>query len=206
MEIKETIIKQLNQELESLSLALTRSQETSSKLKDLVNSEDIIRQDVKELSLVMADTIKTVYYVRNEMLYHNTNIIYEKASYRAAYIYLVARKFNINPWLVTAVIIAESNFYQTAKSEAGAIGVMQLMPRTARIYNVNPNQFEENLAGGVRFIRDLMNQYKGDAKLVLAHYNGGSRPYYALKHYEETQNYVKKVLNLYNAMNEKYED
>ncbi len=102
--------------------------------------------------------------------------------------------------LVKAVIKAESNFDNRAISRAGAQGLMQLMPATARQRNVdNPFNPEQNIDGGVRHLKYLLSTF-GDTKLALAAYNAGEnavRRYNGVPPFPETENYVSTVLSHY---------
>jgi len=102
--------------------------------------------------------------------------------------------------LVKAVIKAESNYDNRAISRAGAQGLMQLMPATSRLRNVdNPFNPAQNIDGGVRHLKYLLSTF-GDTKLALAAYNAGEnavRKYNGVPHYPETKNYVSTVLSHY---------
>lgn len=102
--------------------------------------------------------------------------------------------------LVKAVIKAESNYDNRAISRAGAQGLMQLMPATARLRNVdNPFNPAQNIDGGVRHLKYLLSTF-GDTKLALAAYNAGEnavRKYNGVPPFPETKNYVSKVLSHY---------
>lgn len=112
-----------------------------------------------------------------------------------------AAQFNLPERLISSVIQHESNFNAGSVSRAGAQGLMQLMPGTAKFLGVK-NSFdpEQNITGGARYLRQMLDQFGGDIKLALAAYNAG--PGNVKKHggippFKETQNYVKKVLNTF---------
>jgi soluble lytic murein transglycosylase-like protein len=112
----------------------------------------------------------------------------------------LANDHGVDPALVKAVIKAESNYDNRAISRAGALGLMQLMPETARLRNVdNPFNPAQNIEGGVRHLKYLLSTFD-DLKLVLAAYNAGEnavRRYGGIPPYPETQNYVTTVLSHY---------
>ena len=112
-----------------------------------------------------------------------------------------AIRYQIDPALVKAIIMAESGYNSRAISKNGAIGLMQLMPGTAQELNIedifNPKQ---NIDGGVRYFKQLVNQFSGDLKLALAAYNAGSRTvrqYKGVPPFKETQHYIEKVFEYY---------
>lgn len=115
-----------------------------------------------------------------------------------------AGKFNLDIALIKAVIKAESNFNHQAVSRAGAKGLMQLMPQTASALKVE-DVFHpgDNIEGGARYLRYLLNLYKGNLTLALAAYNAGegavAKYNYGVPPYRETQNYVRRVLTLYES-------
>ena len=109
-----------------------------------------------------------------------------------------AAKYNLPPKLIKAVIKAESNFDAKAVSSAGAQGLMQLMPSTAEELGVkNPFDIAQNVDGGSRYLRKMLDRFNGDVKLALAAYNAGPgtvERYDGNVPYRETQNYVKRVI------------
>jgi soluble lytic murein transglycosylase-like protein len=110
-----------------------------------------------------------------------------------------AREFGVDTSLVKAVIHAESAYNPEAVSNKGAMGLMQLMPKTAQDLKVdncfNPSQ---NIRGGVKYLRFLLDTFKGDVQLAVAAYNAGLSKvakYGGVPPYEETRNYVAKVMS-----------
>jgi len=118
-----------------------------------------------------------------------------------AAITMAAARHNVDPNLVRAVVKVESNFNPNAVSRKGAMGLMQLMPSTARQLKVqNPFDPEQNIDAGVRQLKHLLESYGGDVKLTLAAYNAGSGAVArsaGVPHYAETQSYVRRITNLY---------
>ncbi|HVR24187.1 MAG TPA: lytic transglycosylase domain-containing protein [Candidatus Polarisedimenticolia bacterium] len=112
-----------------------------------------------------------------------------------------AARHNVDPNLVRAVVKVESNFNPNALSRKGAMGLMQLMPSTARQLNVkNPFDPEQNVDAGVRHLKQLLESYGGDVKLTLAAYNAGAGAVArssGVPRYAETQNYVRRITDLY---------
>jgi soluble lytic murein transglycosylase-like protein len=106
-----------------------------------------------------------------------------------------AKKFNVSDRLVRAVIEAESGGRQSAVSQDGAVGLMQLMPATARELGVNPELPEENIEGGIRYLRDMSSRFQ-TLDEVLAAYNAGPgavKKYGGIPPYRETKNYIDRV-------------
>lgn len=124
---------------------------------------------------------------------------------RARYAHLItqaANAYQLSPALLHAVVTVESNYRPAVVSPKGAVGLMQLMPATARRYGVEDSTDPaQNLMGGAHYLRDLLDLFEQDVKLALAAYNAGEN---AVKRYDnqippysETQNYVRKVLDQY---------
>jgi soluble lytic murein transglycosylase-like protein len=109
----------------------------------------------------------------------------------------IAGEQGVESPLVHSVIRAESNYNPNAVSPKGALGLMQLIPSTARRFGVsNPFDVTENIQGGVRYLRFLLNYYQGDYPKAIAAYNAGEAAvdkYHGIPPYSETQNYVHRV-------------
>ena len=114
-----------------------------------------------------------------------------------------AARHNVDPSLVRSVVKVESNFNPNAVSRKGAMGLMQLMPSTARSLNVaNPFDPAQNVDAGVRHLRTLLDNYRGNVRLTLAAYNAGAGAVArsaGVPRFRETQNYVRRITDLYNG-------
>jgi len=117
-----------------------------------------------------------------------------------------AARHHVDPSLVRSVVKVESNFNPNAVSRKGAMGLMQLMPSTARSLNVsNPFDPAQNVDAGVRHLRKLLDSYGGNVRLSLAAYNAGAGAVArsaGVPHFRETQDYVRRITNLYNGGSE----
>lgn len=110
-----------------------------------------------------------------------------------------AVRHGVDPKLVQAIAIAESNMNQDEISEVGAIGVMQLMPETAASLGVNPYDEQENIEGGAMYLKQMLDKF-GDVPQAVAAYNAGPgavQKYGGVPPYAETQNYVGRVMDMY---------
>ena len=128
---------------------------------------------------------------RQARLYKNTIQIY-------------SRIYDVEPELIHAIVRQESCFNEGAHSRVGAIGLMQLMPRTALGLRINdPWNPEHNIQGGIKYISQMMKRFEGEPKLAIAAYNAGPgnvRKYKGIPPFKETRNYVKKVYAEYQRL------
>lgn len=111
-----------------------------------------------------------------------------------------AQRYGLPPEILHSVAAIESSYRAGAVSPKGAIGVMQLMPGTARGLNADPHDLEQNVDAGARHLRDLLLKYDGGVFHALAAYNAGSgavAKYGGIPPYRETQLYVEKVMRRY---------
>jgi soluble lytic murein transglycosylase-like protein len=132
----------------------------------------------------------------------NTNPIFNNKYLEL--IKLHSKKESIDWKLIFAIIKYESNFNKEAVSPKGAMGLMQLMPQTAKIYNVkNPFDPEENIKTGIKHFKELLNLYNNDIKLALAAYNAGKEAvnqYSGIPPFKETQNYINSIISFYQKL------
>ncbi len=134
----------------------------------------------------------------------NVHQLNRKAGEFSTLINKYARQYKIDHHLIRAVIAAESCYKKKALSSAGARGLMQLIPETAERFGVkNSYDPEQNIRGGVKYLRFLFDRFKGDLEKIVAAYNAGEGKvdrYKGIPPYKETKQYVKNVINIYNKL------
>ena len=174
----------------------------------IANSAPIVLSDAQvyeyvgptgQVSLTNVPTNERVTAVRRKARYHSgvADLELEQAVDRAA------QQHHVQPALLLAVMKAESSFNPTAVSKAGAVGLMQLIPETAIRHGVhNLYDANDNITGGAKHLRYLLDRFHGNIRLALAAYNAGERKvdrYRQIPPYKETQDYVKRVLVYYRS-------
>ena len=157
------------------------------------------------------DVQGNLHYVRDKSSQTNRKIVINRPVPRSTrestpqtintFIQAAATEHGIDPLLIKAIIKAESNFDPTAVSPQGAQGLMQLMPATAKDLQVsNPFDPQENITGGAKYLRFLLDSYGWNLELSLAAYNAGpGKVRDAITHIPETKTYVSKVLGNYQS-------
>lgn len=127
----------------------------------------------------------------------NDEFIPETPEYLKPWIRQASYDFGVPTKLLSALLYQESGFNPKAKSKAGAIGIAQLMPATARSYGIDPTDPFESIRGAAMYLRDAYKEF-GSWEKALAAYNAGSgavRKYKGIPPYKETQNYVRSIMN-----------
>jgi len=171
-------------------------------LAPFVPADAQVYEYVGPTGLVIPTNVQTdepVAATRRKARYHSgiANLELEQAVIRAA------QQHHVQPALLLAVMKAESSFNPTVISKAGAVGLMQLVPETAIRHGVrNLYDANENITGGAKHLRYLLNRFHGNIRLALAAYNAGEGTvdrYRQIPPYKETQDYVKKVLVYYRS-------
>jgi len=156
------------------------------------NIQNIQNVDTETTSTEVSD-IPTFSDVLNEFIDSTENLDEEIVNAIAS----AAETYNIDPNLIRAVIMTESSNNPNAVSSAGAMGLMQLMPRTAESLGVtDPFDISQNIHGGTRYLRQMLDRFDGDLELALAAYNAGAsnvERFGGVPPFRETQNYIPRV-------------
>ena len=145
---------------------------------------------------------KTQRVIKEKKIIENTALASMGSDY-SNYVQKAATKYAIEPELIHAVIKTESNGNHRAVSKKGAMGLMQLMPSTANDMNVsNPFNPEDNIEGGTKYLKAMLDKFDGNLTLALAAYNAGPKAvekYGSVPPITETKQYVNRVFSLYNG-------
>lgn len=187
---------QANSSLFSTMLGEVLSQSTSNlNNESMINS--LIYQGQNEV--FMPPSLAISQQKIEQMLSNSQTLNKQHSNDYSQLIKKAAEQFNLPERLISSVIKHESNFNSKTVSKAGAQGLMQLMPGTAKFLGVK-DSFDpaQNITGGARYLRQMLDQFDGDIKLALAAYNAGPgnvKKYSGIPPFKETQNYVKKVFN-----------
>ncbi|NMI02869.1 phage tail tape measure protein [Paenibacillus sp. SZ31] len=196
--------------METSSAAYRKSlMEENSLIEKKIN---LLKKGVQNPEKLISTKIKTTKESDDSVSENVSTLMKSSGSYSgkyAEYINKYAEQYNIDPKLIAAIIQTESNFKPNAKSPVGAAGLMQLMPPTAKEQGVKDSfDPEQNIKGGTKYFKYLLDRYKGNVKQALAAYNAGlGNVDEWLKNgnmdkipFEETYDYVPKVLNNYDTI------
>lgn len=186
---------------------------TLRRLSSIENSINRILGADEDLSVQNKSAAKEFKNILDEKLNENTKTAennIEKTTFKnsreniESLIEKYAVKNNLDPDFIKAVVKQESGFNPDAKSKCGAMGLMQLMPQTAKgLGVVDAFDPEQNIEGGVKYLKSMLNRFNNDPKLALAAYNAGPgavQKYGDIPPYRETQNYVKNIMSSYEAL------
>lgn len=183
-------------EISGLDIAIRRMQSIENQfasLSSIGKTPDVDFQSILDSKLNTAQTQSSTNKVFSPQSTNKTEIegLIEKYSERNG----------LDKDFVKALVKQESGFNPNATSKCGAMGLMQLMPGTAQGLGVtNPYDAEQNIAGGTKYLRSMIDRFQGNEKLALAAYNAGPnavKKYGGIPPYQETQNYVKNIMSMY---------
>ena len=160
---------------------------------------DSIRKVLRSICVIVGASLMVVIGPTTTKSDFGSRLHYSKHEIRRA-VAIYAKRYHLDPALLRAVIKAESNFRQHVVSRKGAVGLMQLTPNTAAMLRVaDIHDPIQNIRGGAKLLRRLLNLYDGELPLALAAYNAGVRRVKGGKipRIRETRAYVRKVLRFY---------
>lgn len=185
---EEITLKTLQAEIKELKEILKNNFEAESEIENYIPAEDYLDFDDKEEKIAISNYIEYINnYTNDYNLAREINknlIIYSKA-------------YGISPELILSIIKVESGFNPTAESKKGAYGLMQLTQDTANYLKVNRKTIGENMKGGIKLLRELLDENNNDLVLTLASYNAGLgvvKKYNGVPPYTETKNYIERIM------------
>lgn len=193
----------MSMELTGLDIAIRRMQSIERQFQSLsAMAQPTVDNDFQNiLNSAMSSKSEKEKTDNNDKIFSPNNLLNSQNNNIDGLIDKYASKNNLDSDFIKALIKQESGFQSGAKSHCGAMGLMQLMPATAASLGVN-NAYdpEENIAGGTKYLKGLLDKFQGNKELALAAYNAGPgavNKYGGIPPYKETQNYVKNVLSNY---------